>query len=89
MRANYKIQFVSRAAKELKECPNVQIPKIITQIEALSQNPRPVNSKKLRGNSENLWRIRVGDYRVIYHIADTIKIITIRHIRHRKEAYRF
>ena len=88
MKADYKIQFVTRAAKELKECPNVQIRKIIVQIEALSQNPRPANSIKLKGNTENIWRIRIGDYRVIYHISDSIKIVTIRHIRHRKDAYR-
>jgi mRNA interferase RelE/StbE len=88
MKADYKIQFVLRAAKELKDCPTQQIRKIITQIDALSQNPRPANSKKLKGNTENIWRIRIGDYRVIYHISDTIKIITIRHNRHRKDAYR-
>lgn len=88
MKADYKIQFVSLAAKELKNCPTGQIRKIITHIEALSQNPRPVNSIKLKGNTENIWRIRIGDYRVIYHISDTLKVVTIRHIRHRKDAYR-
>jgi mRNA interferase RelE/StbE len=88
MKVDYKIEFVSRAAKELKECPTAQIKKIIVQIESLSQNPRPVNSKKLKGNNEDIWRIRIGDYRVIYHIADAIKIVTVRHIRQRKDAYR-
>jgi mRNA interferase RelE/StbE len=87
MKAGYKIQFVSRAAKELKECPTAQIRRIIDQIEALSQNPRPTNSIKLKGNTENIWRIRIDDYRVIYHIEDGIRIVTIRHIRHRKDAY--
>ncbi|OFX61644.1 MAG: hypothetical protein A2066_16435 [Bacteroidetes bacterium GWB2_41_8] len=88
MKADYSVQFVTRAAKELKDCPTGQIRKIITQIDALSQNPRPINAIKLKGNTENIWRIRVGDYRVIYHISDSIKIVTIRHIRHRKDAYR-
>jgi mRNA interferase RelE/StbE len=82
MKADFKIQFVSRAAKELKDCPTSQLKKIITHIDSLSQNPRPANSIKLKGNTENIWRIRIGDYRVIYHIADSIRIVTIRHIRH-------
>ena len=50
--------------------------------------PRPAGSKKLQGASENLWRIRTGDYRIIYAIEDTIKIIEIRKIGHRKDIYR-
>ena len=42
---------------------------------------------KLEGSDENLWRIRIGDYRVIYTIDDGIKIINIRRVRHRKDVY--
>lgn len=54
----------------------------------LANNPRPIGSKKLKGASENLWRIRIGDYRVVYLIEDSIKIIEIRKIGHRKDIYR-
>jgi len=56
-------------------------------VSALSKNPRPFGCRKLSG-SENDWRIRVGDYRVIYEIADANRIVRINRVRHRKEVYR-
>ena len=56
-------------------------------IQALAQNPRPPGCRKLAG-SQHDWRIRVGDYRVIYEIADTIRIVCINRVRPRREVYR-
>jgi mRNA interferase RelE/StbE len=60
---------------------------LIPIIDGLANNPRPTNSRKLIGQEENLWRIRYGNYRVIYLIDDEIQIIDIRRIRHRKDVY--
>jgi mRNA interferase RelE/StbE len=49
--------------------------------------PRPVNCKKLKGSNENLYRIRIGDYRVIYNIDDGIKVVSIRDVGNRKDIY--
>ena len=62
-------------------------PKLATAIRALAEDPRPPGCRKLVG-SENDWRIRVGSYRVIYEIADEIRIVRITRIRHRKDFYR-
>lgn len=56
-------------------------------MEKLSENPRPQGSKKLVGQNENLWRVRVGDYRVIYLIEDKIKVVEVRKAGHRKDIY--
>ena len=60
---------------------------MIGRIEALSTNPRPRGCLKLQG-AEALWRIRVGDYRVIYSINDEERIVDISIVRHRGDAYR-
>jgi mRNA interferase RelE/StbE len=64
-----------------------KIPKIALAIDELIQEPTPHGCKKLKGEKEYLWRIRVGDYRIIYLIEDSIQIIEIRKIGHRKDVY--
>jgi mRNA interferase RelE/StbE len=59
---------------------------LIGAIDGLAANPRPPGVKKLRG-TRDLWRIRVGDYRVIYRVDDAKRLVDISHVRHRREAY--
>jgi mRNA interferase RelE/StbE len=74
---------VERAAeKDLKRLSSEMLPRVASAIRALAQNPRPAGSRKLSG-TESDWRIRVGDYRVIYEIADTIRVVRIQRVRHR------
>ncbi|MEQ8413820.1 MAG: type II toxin-antitoxin system RelE/ParE family toxin [Imperialibacter sp.] len=84
----YQINFKRKAGKELLKLPSQAVKEISSSIDALAENPRPDGSKKLKGSNESLWRIRVGDYRVIYAIEDKIKIISVRRIAHRKDIYR-
>ncbi|MFM8741469.1 MAG: type II toxin-antitoxin system RelE family toxin [Cytophagales bacterium] len=83
----YSIRFKKSAEKELEKLPAPAIKKISKAVDALSTNPRPVSSKKLEGQKESLWRIRIGDYRVIYLIEEVVKIIEIRRIGHRRDVY--
>lgn len=83
----YDIKFKKKAYKELFKLPSIMIKKVAISIDELAVDPRPEGSKKLKGSNENLWRIRIGDYRVIYLIEDTIKIVEIRKIGHRKDIY--
>ena len=53
----------------------------------LEDDPRPPGSKKLVGEKEDLWRIRIGNYRIIYTVDDSIFIVDIRRIGHRKDVY--
>ena len=61
--------------------------RIIPQIRALAENPRPSGCRKLAG-SKNDWRIRVGDHRVLYEIDEKVKAVRIMRVRHRREVYR-
>jgi mRNA interferase RelE/StbE len=83
----YRIIFSKTAEKDLDKLPVITIKKISKAIDNLAENPRPVGCKKLKSTKDNLWRIRIGDYRVIYEITDEIKVIDIRRIRHRKDIY--
>lgn len=85
---SYKIAIVKKAFKELEPLPvkiNIQI---VKAIDDLKEEPRPAGCKKLKGESEYIWRIRVGDYRILYFIDDTIRIVEIRRIGHRKDIYK-
>lgn len=83
----YEILFKESALKELHLLPKTNLIRVTNSIEKLSINPRPAGVIKLKGKQETLWRIRSGDYRVVYKIDDTIRIINIRRIAHRKEVY--
>lgn len=83
----YQIIFKKSAQKELTDISKPYNQNIVNAIDKLAVNPRPDGVKKLKGE-ENAYRIRIGDYRVIYTIEDVIKIIEIERIRHRKDAYK-
>ncbi|MGW8249898.1 MAG: type II toxin-antitoxin system RelE family toxin [Anaerolineales bacterium] len=84
---NYRIAFARSARKELEVLSSSLAGRIFHKIEDLAKNPRPAGCRKLLGESA-LWRIRVGNYRVIYSIDDDQQIVDIIHVRHRRDAYR-
>ncbi len=61
--------------------------RVVAKLEDLSDNPRPPGCKKLKGE-DNLWRIRVGDYRVVFAIYDDVLFVLVARIAHRRESYR-
>jgi mRNA interferase RelE/StbE len=83
----YAITFARPARQELEGLERRLVNRIFPVIESLAQNPRPAKCKKLSG-VQNRWRIRIGDYRVIYQIFDEDKVVDIVVVRHRREAYR-
>lgn len=82
----YKVFIERNAEKDLRKTPKAIQKKIISVIVSLETNPRPPSVRKISG-SENYYRIRVGDYRIVYEINDKEKKVNIFRIRHRKEAY--
>ncbi|MBZ5538193.1 MAG: type II toxin-antitoxin system RelE/ParE family toxin [Acidobacteriia bacterium] len=84
---NYALTFARSARKELEGLDASIVRRIFPAIEALASNPRPHGCRKLRGE-ENLWRIRVGPYRVVFTVDDHQRLVDIIAVRHRKEAYR-
>ena len=83
----YKIKLSKLAIKNLKKFKKSDFKKISIKIDKLSKNPRPSNSKKLK-NQKDFFRIRVGDYRIIYQIKDSILLVLVFKIGHRKDIYK-
>ena len=82
----YTIEFKKSAFKELEKLPVLIQQNITLNIAGLALNPRPNGCKKLRGR-DNHWRIRVGDYRIVYTIEDNILMVEIIRVSHRSAVY--
>ena len=83
----YTVVIDTRAGREIRALPREAQGRIIAKADALAANPRPPGCVKLIGPS-GLWRIRSGDYRIIYHIRDDQVPVTVVKVAHRREAYR-
>ncbi len=85
--ASYRVEWKLSAKKELRKLNKAAIPRILEVVAALAEDPHPAGSKKLRG-SEHTYRIRVGEYRVVYTVAANTLVIEIIKVGHRKGVYR-
>jgi mRNA interferase RelE/StbE len=83
----YTVVFARSARKELQALDRTVAGRILKRIEALSHDPRPSGCRKLEG-TDTLWRIRVGDWRVVYAVDDVRLQVEVSLIRHRREVYR-
>jgi len=83
----YSIVVSRSAEKDLEKLPSQIVKRVGKAIDELEITPKPPGSKKLKATTENLWRIRVGDYRIIYSIDDNIYVVDIRKVGHRKDIY--
>jgi mRNA interferase RelE/StbE len=84
--ANYELQIKPSAVKEIEKVPRKDRPKVVQKIRALATDPRPHGSEKL--SAEEKYRVRQGDYRVVYSVDDDQSIVLIVKVGHRKEVYR-
>lgn len=84
--ASYKIEIKKSAAKEIENLPSTVLIRVISHIQELVNDPRPVGCKKLSGDEK--YRLRVGDYRILYEIEDEIVTVYVVKVAHRKEVYR-
>lgn len=83
---SYRVFILPRARKQLDALPPQQSYGIESKIDELRETPRPNGCKKL--TARDAWRIRLGNYRIIYKIDDTTKIVTVVDVGHRREIYR-
>ncbi|MBI4384093.1 MAG: type II toxin-antitoxin system RelE/ParE family toxin [Nitrospinae bacterium] len=83
----YEVLVERAAEKDIKRLPLVFLRRTIPAIKSLSLTPRPPGCRKISG-SENFWRFRIGDYRILYEIDDKANTVKIMRVKHRKEAYR-
>jgi mRNA interferase RelE/StbE len=84
--ANYNVRIKRSAAKELKGFPLRDRRRIVQRIESLASDPRPPGHEKLSG--EEKYRVRQGDYRILYEIVDRDLIVTVVKIGNRRDVYR-
>jgi mRNA interferase RelE/StbE len=84
--ASYRLELKKPAAKELEHLPLDDCRRVVAKIRSLARQPRPVGCEKLSG--EEKYRIRQGDWRVLYEIDDAKLRVTVVKIAHRREAYR-
>jgi mRNA interferase RelE/StbE len=83
---SYSLFILRRAQTELAALPSQSYERMKQAIQGLGEDPRPGGCRKLTGREG--WRIRVGDYRVIYEIDDDESTVTILHVGHRRDVYR-
>jgi mRNA interferase RelE/StbE len=84
--AKYAVEIKPSARRELERLTSKVIERIFPRIEGLGLEPRPAGCKKLKGGQQD-WRIRVGDYRVVYTIDDPKLRVSVTRIRHRSDVY--
>jgi mRNA interferase RelE/StbE len=85
---SYSLLLERAAEKELRSLPAQILKRIDKRLLALSDQPKPRGSIKLKGKEGEGWRVRTGDYRILYTIEESQKILRIYRISHRGEAYR-
>jgi len=82
----YQVEFIRKASKQLAKLPEDVKQRINIKVQELTDNPRPSGVVKLE-SSNNRYRIRVGDYRVLYEIIDDLLIVTVVKLGHHREVY--
>ena len=85
--ASFSLQWRSSTKKDLRKLPPHAVERIVAEVELLGDEPFAHGSEKLAG-SEHTYRIRVGDYRVVYEVFADSKTVEIQRVRHRKDVYR-
>jgi mRNA interferase RelE/StbE len=83
---SYSLFILRRAQKELADLPADSYARTRDAIRALAQNPRPLGCLKLTAREG--WRVRIGEYRVIYEVDDKQRTVTVLHVGHRRDVYR-
>ena len=85
---SYRVVLERQAEKELRSLPSQALRRIDKRLITLSKEPYPRGSLKLKGKESQGWRIKAGDYRILYTVDKTQKVIKVYRIKHRRAAYR-
>lgn len=83
---SYRVELTAAAARQVKKLPHPARDRVLDAIEDLGGDPRPHGAKKLVGE-QTAWRVRIGDYRVIYDVFDSELTVSVVRAAHRREAY--
>jgi len=83
---SYAVELKPSARKELESLPDSVLARVVQRLESLTNDPRPAGCKKLKGYKDQ-WRIRIRDWRVVYIIDATARLVSVTRIAHRREVY--
>ncbi len=84
----YRVEMAETARRDFRALEHAMQGRVAAAVNALADTPRPPGCKRMRGKSPDVWRIRVGDYRVVYEIRDNVLLVLVVAIGHRREVYR-
>jgi mRNA interferase RelE/StbE len=84
----FRIEWKKSTRKDLRKLPASVTERVVAVVEGLADNPFPHGVEKLTG-SEHAYRIRLGDYRIVYEVVTELNLVEIQRARHRKDVYRF
>ena len=85
---NYTVLLESRAERDLDQLPRDMLARIDAKLTSLARNPRPRGASKLAGKAGGGWRVRAGDYRILYTIDDASETVSVYRVRPRSDVYR-
>ena len=83
----HEVLLSSQAQRDLRRLPPEVFERVVAADQVLGRTPRPAGCRKIVGSRSD-WRLRVGDYRVVYEVDDTARVVRVMYVRHRREAYR-
>ena len=84
----YRVLLERQAEKELRLLPRQVLQQIDKRLQRLAEDPIPKGALKLRGKETQGWRLRIGDYRILYTVDDQRRLVRVYRIKHRREVYR-
>ncbi|NDJ22323.1 type II toxin-antitoxin system RelE/ParE family toxin [Nostoc sp. B(2019)] len=84
---SYQVELAPAAVKQIKKLPSDIQQRVVTKLEELAANPRPDGVVKLEG-SDNFYRVRLNNYRIVYQIQDDLLLVTVVKVKHRRDVYR-
>ncbi len=83
----FRVELAPPARKQIAGLDKTIATRILRKLDELAEDPRPAGCKKLQGD-DNLWRVRVGDYRIVFSIFDDVLLVIVARIAHRRDVYR-
>jgi mRNA interferase RelE/StbE len=83
----HEVLLSSQAQRDLRRLPPEVLERVVAAVRALGRTPRPPGCRKIVGSRSD-WRVRVGDYRVVYEVDDRAREVRVMYVRHRRDAYR-
>ncbi len=84
---SYRLTTTRKAEKDIRDLPDAVFGRVDARILSLAETPHPPDASKVKGR-RRLFRVRVGDYRILYEVDDAARTVTIARVRHRREVYR-